>query len=144
MGFSGSQTHNWTASANPYDPLLLLPQLAPDLTIINLGLNDLGNGIPVSTSIANVQAIITAALKTGDVILVVPNHINPDSSNEPAYVSSLYGLAQQNNLPLFDLTIVLGPYSLAQANGFMFDSTHPSGPGYAKIADGLSQMVNSQ
>ncbi len=64
------------AAANPVQGWSNRESLAydqPDLTIINLGLNDVATQVPVATYAANLGSLIDTARASGDVLLVFPH-----------------------------------------------------------------------
>ena len=73
--------------------------VAPDLTIISIGVNDAFGSIAATTLQSNVQAMITAAKASGDVLLLGCPPLQNTTANgfvqayEPVYA----GLAATNN-----------------------------------------------
>jgi lysophospholipase L1-like esterase len=145
MGYADSTTGDWAGNSNPYDPMSMLAFLSPDLTIIDLGIIDMGQGVSVDTFTKNMQTIITTALQSGDVIIVVPAQVDPvyiSADTQSAFRSALYSLASQYNVPVFDITQVFGDFATANSNGLMFNESHPDQLGYAQIAAGLAWPVS--
>lgn len=128
--------------------LLALPGIAPDLTIISVGINDWCNSVPVSTFSANLQTIITTALAVGDVLLVSPFPSNPGGSGAPLasvqyqYVSALQALAVANSVPLVDVYGRFNAYSTANSLNFMGDDLHPNQSGYADAAQAIFNAIS--
>ena len=132
LGWSGSQTSDWAGGAQPYAPLAVLKQLAPQVTIINLGINDMGQRVSPEAYRANLQKIIEAVRSVGDVLLVVPNRFEPaavSDATQDAFAAVLSDLSKQYDLPLLNLAKLLGTFSEAKAAGFMTDGVHPSAKG---------------
>lgn len=144
MGYGAATSTVLAANVNTYDPIPTLKTFAPNLTIIEGGaINDMLDGVPLLTSQANLQAQITAAKISGDVILLSPNPINPSQSGaslvqQAAYLTMMEGLATSNNVPLINLTAFFTSYAVANANGWMGDNNHPNQAGYAVIANAIS------
>lgn len=98
-GNLGSTSTTWQANAtfgpggnNGWDAF------APDLTVIALGANDKNNGIPVSTFKSNIQALITRAQRSGDVVLVDEAYGNGGFNNNSAeFRQALLELAREND-----------------------------------------------
>lgn len=129
------------AATGPYagtDSLKIFPVIAPDLTFINLGINDTALSIPLATSIANTQALITAAKATGDVILV---GTTPYSSgtvvNLPPYIRAMKELAVKNQVGFIDLYSRVRSQALADGGSptyYTSDGTHLSNLGNSDVA----------
>lgn len=144
LGFSGSTTAEWTKTGYPYAPLTVLAQLAPKLTFINLGINDMAKREDVAIFTANLRKIVAAARKSGSVVLVVPNRTNPGYTTDQVqdtYDKAIEDLAAELHLLVASLPKLLGSYNQAKAAGMMSDDTHLSGKGYALVAEALSQVA---
>ena len=122
--------------------------LLPDLTIINVGINDwIASTLP-ATFATNLQTIIDAARLYGDVVLVAPV---PESSgsisiaNQRLIVSQIRQLATQNGCPLLDIHAAWGNYAYAQGTlGYYAptnDLIHPGATGYAAIAQSVKLLL---
>lgn len=157
MGFSGSFV-NWASTptssygaslaAAPYGYFAALPVLAPDVTFINLTINDIANQVSTPSSYgASLGAMVTAALAVGDCVLMVGNPVgaaNWSNGVSTAYVSQVYALANANNCPLIDLTQRWTSFSAGSALGFYGDPAgnmaHPSATGHQDIAAVMSSL----
>jgi len=96
-----------------------LTAYAPDVTLIGLGTNDMLQGVSTSTFQTNMQTLITAALTTGDCILVVPptdGSGNNNSALMQSYSAVYYALADSNNIPIVDMNKRLINYSTGLLN----------------------------
>ncbi|MCW2318304.1 lysophospholipase L1-like esterase [Rhodoblastus acidophilus] len=144
MGIGGSQTSTWINTSASWSTLNALTTYAPDLTLINLGINDEGNNVSIPTFTANMQTIINGAKASGDVALIMHHSCSGHEAQEPATYAALQQLAANNNCPLIDFRARLGLWTAANANGQMYDNLHASGPGYADegsmIADLLARL----
>lgn len=149
-GWPTAKSGDWNNTSQPWSPLTFLSSVAADLTLINLGINDWDNSISVATYTANVQALITAALLTGDVILVTPT---PSSTVfggtvaiQTAFVAAMYSLASTNNIPIVDLWArwqgASGGYTIYNALGYYYDTLHPLGLGYNDQAQAVFQFLS--
>lgn len=119
--------------------------MAADLYILNLGINDSYDDLALSVSQANIQTLITNLQSVGaDVILEVPEMCSTSSgwlspsnggvARQQALGAMLYGLSASNNVPLLDISGRLGQFAVANALGFMgSDGIHPSVTGYSDI-----------
>lgn len=150
FGYRTSTTGLWNVTTNPWSPLSALQTHAPDLTLINLGINDWRNDTPASASYTtNLQAIITAAKLSGDVVIQVPFPSATSGSagnfcsavNQQTYVDAIYALSTSNDIPLVDVTELFGSWGAASAAGFALDTLHPSTSGYDLIADQFVSLL---
>lgn len=113
--------------------------IAPDLTIINYGINETRFNTDAATYSESMQWVITMAKRggAGDVLLVWHhpdnNPLNP-SLTEPTR-QACYALAAANNLPLIDLTERFGSYAAMSA--VYYDSVHLRSIGYSDVARAL-------
>lgn len=137
MGACGSTTANWATNTLAYDPLKAIVTVAPDLVVLNLGINDARTGVSVATYQANMQAIITAISAASDIVLQVPvpsdTAITAQATTD-AYKAAVLTLGAANNLPVIDVGYRFVRYSTANTNGLMADSLHPGMLGYQDIA----------
>jgi len=138
-GLGGGQTSNFISNTSVWDALPEIEYIAPNLTIIDLYINDAANSVPVTTYQANLQTIITACQLSGDVILITgnPNNSSTVNATYPSYLAAMISLAQTNNCLFFDTQQRF--YSWAQANnlGWMYDQYHPNLLGYFEKAEAL-------
>lgn len=143
-GVGTSQTADWLPSAAFYKPgNTTLGAVAPDLTLVSLGINDALLG-PLTTASyqANLAAIVSSWQALGDVILKVP----PTPTTAPysghtidpavwaAYRQATYAVADSANVPLIDVGDRWGTWTNANTLGYMADGLHPYAPGYAAWA----------
>lgn len=118
--------------------------VAPQVTIINLGINDAQVPVSDATFTSNMQTLITAAKASGDVIICM---FTPCiTSTVPALVAAgyradLYALAITNGCVFVDMTERFIDYPTANTDGFMFNTIHPNGLGYADMAQLLSKVI---
>lgn len=144
-GVAGSSASGWASApvgSTEFGGIGLIKGYAPDLTIINLGINDAAASVSVATFKANIQSLITAAKLSGDVILLTmaPSQNAPTNVFEPQYVSALYDLADSNDIPLIDGYKRFGSAYNAE---FMADSVHPNDTGYYDVAAIVSEALKS-
>lgn len=141
-GKDGTKTSDWLSGANPFGIYDGFTTYQPDLTIIGLGINDAGASVPCSTTISNLQTIITAAQVSGDVILmtVIPSSGSPYDTNEASCYPSYSALAATNNIPLVDMYARFGQ---TWNTNLMFNALHPNSYGYADWAGAIYQVLNA-
>ena len=144
-GWSGARTADWNNAATyAYSPLAAMAAYAPDLCVINLGINDANDNVAEATYKANMQAIITACVNAGsDVVLMVPNPIgNGNQSRLNTMAGWINALAITNGgLSVIDLRVPLVDYTTANAAGRMRESLHPNATGYGVIADYVADAI---
>lgn len=147
-GVSGA-TDSYTSmsydTAKPYDRITCIPTLAPDLTIIYLEGNDARqtSGISVAAFTAAYQNIITAALTSGDVILVVQHPIdttNIAQANQDSFGAAIRALAASNGLLCVDLYSRYGTNG-SMPTGFYYDAAHLFSAGYSDVAQVIARVL---
>ncbi len=145
-GISGATTGTWVAAANAASPLLALQAYAPDLTIIQLGTNDMAPAVNISASAyaANLSAIITAAKQSGDCILEIPTEPSAASAGYPnygAYAAVARDAGTSAGCVVVDHGTRLGNWASSSAGGFMFDGVHETANGYADEARAIADAA---
>lgn len=145
-GVSGSTSGGWVAVESGgyegWNSLGFIKAYAPDLTIIDLGVNDAGNSVPTATFIANIQQLITAAQSVNSDILIktmLPSSPAINVQFENLYVPALRGLG----FPWVDGYTHYGPWATANANGFMYDSVHANDAGYSDVGDFMFAAIST-
>jgi acyl-CoA thioesterase-1 len=114
--------------------------LKPAIVILEFGGNDGLRGLPVSTTRANLEQIITTLQKAGAKIVLAGMTLPPNYG--PEYIRSFSGiyrdLARQYHLPLipFLLSGVGGNASLMQRDGI-----HPTAEGNAIVAKTVFEVL---
>jgi lysophospholipase L1-like esterase len=143
-GWGGSKAADWTINTNFFSPLNAIAPFAPDLSLINLGINDLGPSTPIASYKASLQTLITQCLTYGDVALVAFTPVsiaNKDLATQGTYIDALYELGVTNNIPVIDLWRRFVSYEIMNPLGMYFDALHPNGNGYADMAQGVFNVV---
>lgn len=152
LGWNSGTAADWSTGDNssglPWAPLTTLPIWpgAPDLTFIDLTINDWIAATDVPTWSGQIQSIITVAKTTGDVVLMtgVPSDTGQVSTvTQQAFVTALKALAVSNNCVMIDWTAAWGSWTAANGSGWMFDVFHPNHIGYGKQAAQLAILLNS-
>lgn len=154
-GWPVSRSSDWSyGAAVAYNPGQNgITGFAPDLSVIDLGINDIGNGNSVNFYLSNLQVIVNKCKITGDVVLVSPNPtitldntLNYPYAEQSAYQSALAQFANQNNIAFYDKMGRWGggaSYPVNNANGMMGEGLHPNAVGYADIASGLFNFIGN-
>jgi lysophospholipase L1-like esterase len=162
-GWNSSTSANWASTSNAWSPALACGILAPDLVVIDLGINDMQVGVALSTFKSNLQSLISHCQSAGhtDVLLVTTNHTNPSDSNNPTseatqqtYAQTVRALSQTTTnsanivgVPLADEFSNLSSYAQELVagypanNGSYPDDLHLLGPGNSFIARDLFSLL---
>ena len=143
MGRSGGRASHATSSlTEPWDALNALPLFAPDLTVINLTINEWINAGTVDAWKIHMQQIIDVAKTTGDVILMagVPSKINQSAlAYQSSFAAAAGELAAANGLPFLD---VFGRFGSQESISSLYtDDIHPNGAGYADMISPLYNLI---
>lgn len=157
MGFSGgyvyypgiiTSSYASTVAEMPYGYLTAMPVVAPDVTFINLMINDVNNQVEnPSTYFARLGTMVTAAQAVGDCILMVSNPcggVNWSNGVSTSYSSQIYALAKQYNCPLIDLTERWQSFAVSSVLNYYGDpagnQAHPSTTGHEDIAAAIASI----
>jgi lysophospholipase L1-like esterase len=141
------------AANGPWEPTLFAPNnLAPDITFIDLTINDWNAATNTTNYTASLQRIITAAKATGDCVLMTGNpsefSVGSDANQttQRLYSNIVLSLAQSNNCVAIDVQAAFGGGSWTGANalGLTADNLHPSVAGYAVIAGWVAALLNAK
>lgn len=147
-GWVGATSSDWAPATNVWDPAKAIAGVAPDLTIICLGINDWNGAVSAASFTANAQTVITQAKTSGDVLLVSPPPTNTAAtaaSAQSPIVQAHYALAVSNSCPLIDLNARWVDYTTSNALGYYksTDSYHPSKPGYSDMASIIGSVLGN-
>jgi lysophospholipase L1-like esterase len=135
VGAAGITTGGSALNANSYDPVYVMKTYAPDVVIINLGINDVITSVNAQVTYDNLVSIITNLKTVSDVVINIPN---PQATTYDAAFNKLR-IAIQNaalfcgiNLSV-DIDGIWGTVALSSA--YMYsDNIHPIKTGYYDIA----------
>jgi lysophospholipase L1-like esterase len=139
VGVPGTAAVTWANNvATPYGPLECIFAYAPDVSIINLGINDCTDATTLATYVADITTIANTCAYFGAVILSSMNPSAPQNTYgmEASYTAALSGLAAQYGWGFIDLFHNWGGFpgnAALTADGFYYDAVHPSAIGYADI-----------
>jgi len=140
MGGSGTSMSNVQALANPWDALPFIKHLQPDLTIVNLAINNWILNVNLTTFGSQLQAAISYFKTNGiDCIFVTglptqvdwvgPNGVIP-LSMQLGYVDAIKDVCKTNSVVCLDSFNRFGSQEKAFTDGFYTDYTHPNFYGY--------------
>lgn len=144
LGLSGSTSGQW-AAANATAFQSAMTQIAPNMAVICLGVNDAVGGVTPSQYIANISTIITN-IRTSkpycDIVLFSPSDIG-ESTTYPIsdYVYQLRLLAMTNNYCFIDNYSLLGNYTAANARTLMTNTTHPNAAGGMLMSSNFEKLI---
>jgi len=143
-GIYGATSTTFNSTTNAWSPLSLLPTIAPDLTIVDLTINDSNAGTALATYSTNIQALITSAKLSGDVVLMVGPPSNTAAATNgtlDTYIGTLQNLSITNGAPLVNFKQRWVSYAAMNAIMPYFDSLHPAAPGYQDMAEALTNAI---
>lgn len=126
--YAATNTTAWTG-------INCIKALAPDLTILCLGINDIANARTGYDT--DMQSIISAAQISGSVLLLswVPSGTTAYDNTASSYRAMFRQLAKTNGLPVIETEFKRWPtYAITNAQGWMADTVHPTNTGYAELA----------
>lgn len=145
FGASGAKASDIASNAVAYDPLPGLVAMAPDLVILNIGINDWDTDSDQAVFATSMAALITAYKAVADVIVMVPIPSTVGSASiatQAVYAGLIKAAAYAADVPLISMTERWGSAALAPT-GFMFDGLHATNLGYSDEADLVAQMLCS-
>lgn len=150
-GINGSVTGNWDENNGHGGTSLPLAftRTAPDLTVIQLGVNDAVNAVSTSTFYTNYKAIVTYAKTAGsDVVIMIPHPPDPTYTNLSTwqnYVAKLYQIAKESDCSVIDMQQRWPAYSVGSISPYSYyasgDQIHASDKGYWDIATATYQFL---
>lgn len=139
--YSGARSDQVLATVVP--TLLAYPYGQPNAAEVMVGTNDVGQGVPTATIIANIKAIYNALLGAG--ITPIAATILPTATNQAACMAlnlAIMGLAREYNIPIVDYYSALATETGAwRSSNWTADNVHPTGLGAAIMGYLLNQTV---
>lgn len=144
-GWQGTAASHWANPSPAWGAYQAISVFDPDLTVINLGINDVGLGTSISSFTTNMTSIITAARAGGgDVVLI--KFVESNNTTRPLATQQLYwdvivSLADTYDCPLVMAADRVGSWEDANADGFMYDDFHPRAAGYADMARAVANAL---
>jgi len=152
-GKMGLTSTSGALAVSAWDPAVstatgTIAQIAPDLTIINLSINDWVVGVAPAIYATNIQALIDVYRLYGDVVLQTGIPEAPGTvsiANQRLIVSEMRQLAVKNGIPILDIHQIWGDYNYAKNTLGYFapanDLVHPGSTGYAAIAASAKSLI---
>lgn len=152
-GYNGAFVSTMNGAAQPWCVTPMISSLAPDLTVIQLQINDCAIGpTPIAQFQSDLQTLVTTCLATGDVILrssypsSITYNANTTLALQKQYRDVIASVALTNNVTFDDLWDRMGSYEIQQAlpGGSMYvDGLHPTGSVYTSAASNLAKILRS-
>jgi lysophospholipase L1-like esterase len=147
-GAGGASAASWTAflsasTVNAFNGPVAIQAYQPDLTIIDISLNDASNAVSTGTRAAQIATLVAAAQVTGDVILMSGN----PNGNALTYQAAQAAYAASDlatvgtGVGFIDFLKVARNYSAFSSLGYTFDALHPNASGYALKADVVASAL---
>jgi len=152
MSVSGGMSTHYAADNQNYSFRNALPKYAPHLSIVPLLINDTVANTAEATFKAEMQIIIDAAQRTGDVLLVVDNPIAAGAApveRQQQFAGYIRDLADVNSngggvgLPVIDLFERWIAQDLMPNRGLYADGLHPSKIGARDIGQLFAHVVGN-
>lgn len=144
-GISGSNSVGWTTFpsggvSNTWNGEQFIRDYRPDLTIIDIGINDADpSGItPTSDFVANIQTLIAAAKLSGDVIVKTAI---PTRTRTPDQTTLLNALKAAVDVPVIDVFAHYGTSALLDRFVFLADDLHMTQAGYRDEANYVHRLL---
>jgi lysophospholipase L1-like esterase len=148
LGSSGSTSSQWVLQ-NSANWALAIQQLAPNLAVIQLGVNDCATGITPTTYISNITTIVNrvlAAMPRCAILISSPSDIGAATTYPmSSYISVLKNYALANNYGFIDNYSLIGGYSNANTRGLYTNTTHINNTGGELLKQNmLNYFMNGQ
>ena len=143
-GFNGARADTWaSATSAVYSPLPAIAAYAPDLTVINLTINDALGSTAASAYKTYMQQIIDKCRLSGDVVLMTGTPIGTRTAEQQeVYVAACRDLATSNGLLLLDLYARDQSWANADSQGFAYsDGVHRTKIGNWDVANMLVGVI---
>ena len=147
-GVGSSLSSSWAGGSATFGGIPFIKTVAPDLTIISLGINDGAALVSPATFQTNMQTIITAAQVSGDVLLTdfpqtyLPSTTQAKYNVEQSYLPIYAQLAAANNCAYLSFNARLG--GVGFNTGLMAsDGVHPYDTGYFDWAQFIANVAGS-
>jgi hypothetical protein len=136
--WSGSDALMWTKAplgVEEWEPAMMINKIAPDITLIDLDVNDGARQNDLQDYRKNMQTIIKQAQSVGDVVLITSHHGTDKYAdrNVKPYIDVIYSIAGKN-IPVIDNWKYEVSYQNQLKNRWMYDAVHMNRLGYANFS----------
>jgi len=139
-GFGGGTAGTFNSGTDAWSPLNVLGFLAPDLTIIDLTINDAILDTALANYMTNLEAIVVKAKLSGDVILlggvpIDPSYGGATLAKQTAINNIAAAIAAKNGANYISMFDLWGSFTAINNAGWSSDlQIHPNAAGYAAQA----------
>lgn len=144
--YFGATSAAFTPNSDAWDALKMAAAYTPDVSIVQLGINDCRTGVSIATFTKNIATIVTALLAAGsDVILMdfLPDSLKGYTAQKP-YIDAIKAVAASKGVPFTSVSARFGnDFSVGVSLGLCFDAVHLKDVGYAMEADWLANVILS-
>jgi lysophospholipase L1-like esterase len=142
-GIGGGQAADQLGEHPMHGPQRWISHLAPDLTIVDFGINEYLRGVAPAAYRASLEAIVATARRSGEVLLktFIPCGRPGGGHPETAYLDHVRELAARQDIPLLDIHARWGTYAAGRAKGWYSDRWHGSVAGYLAVAEAVAEAV---
>jgi lysophospholipase L1-like esterase len=145
-GWQGAASAQIADAREYYSSANAISRVGPDLTTLNVGINDWHNAVPPEQFCANMRICTDVARRSGDIAIFTPSPTNPTAVPERRqrdYVERIRHFCETDDIPLIDLHARFGSFASAQARHWMNDDVHPNAAGYAEAAAAALEVILS-
>jgi hypothetical protein len=145
-GISGAPTASYCTTTFKWSTLnSLAAGFSAKMIIIDLGINDMLSAIPLATSTANMQSIITSAKMSGaDVVIktFIPQQVGSISqATQTTYLAMLHAMAKSNGLQILDTNAFVGTWIYANSQSWMANNNHMLLAGNQAITNYMAPLL---
>lgn len=144
-GWLSATAANWNGQVGLFAPMLALRDyLVPDLTIIDLGINNWSASADPTQFKSDMSNMLSIIRPTLDVVLKTPIPTQATATSldtQRKFIQATYELAEAYDCPLVDCFTRWGSYEEANPLGFYNDDKHGSAIGYNDIASALHRAI---
>jgi acyl-CoA thioesterase-1 len=127
----------WNTSNMLSSLSLWLASSAPDIVLMHMGTNDIGEGFTPANSKSNISAIIDTLRNHNPSVVTILARIVPSqvgTNSYPAFNDMISGLASEKNTPQSPVILIDMNSGFSVANGDYSDLVHLSSAGEQKMA----------
>lgn len=148
-GGSGVRSSNLVDTAQSYSALNAITTIAPDLAILDIGINDYINDLGIGQYRTNLNRVIDTVRVQGDIVFKVPvwSSINTAAPNgqtasiQKAYIDTFLDVAAQRGVPVIDTRNLFLNFERANQLGYYSDTLHPNASGYAVVGRYVAEAI---
>lgn len=146
-GWYGSIAGSWDDTTPAFAPMACLAAFAPDLTVVNLTINDSNAGTAIGTYKAAMAQIVETGQASGDVLFMVgppSDTVAATNGTLDRYISVLQGLGIQYGINIVNIKDRWKSFAATDPTLPYFDTLHPERLGYEDIAQAIYETLAAQ